>query len=291
MFYSRLSRRPARLMAGTLIIVGSACSKGANQRPSVDSGTSSAAVSSPADSTTARDTGNTPGTMANRDSGTASNNTTPTSHPDSPGRTQTSGAAQPAPAKPPVKPNIDPGRVTPKPRTSAAPDSAASAPESTSATRDSSSAPVSQPTASGQQDQLLKYDAASNTVTFQLIGGPNGFQFNGYSNGGATLTLPSKANVVINFVNKDGTPHSAEVISGEGPIPNAGGDPAIPRAYTNQMLQGLPQEGTDVMRFTVPASGTYRIFCGVPGHGLSGMWIWMKVNPAAKVPSFGATKG
>jgi plastocyanin len=275
MFYSRLSRRPApRLMAGTLIIVGSACSKGTNQRPSVDSGTTSAAVSSPADSATARDSGNTPDTMANRDSSSPSNSTTPTSGPDSSGRPETNTAAKPAPAKPPVKPNIDPGRITPKPRTVAAPDSGASA----------------QPAASGQQDQLLKYDAASNTVTFQLIAGPNGFQFNGYSNGGATLTLPSKANAVINFVNKDGTPHSAEVISGEGPIPNAGGDPAIPRAYTNQLSQGLAQEATDVMRFTVPASGKYRIFCGVPGHGLSGMWIWMVVDPAAKAPSFGPTK-
>jgi sulfocyanin len=212
--------------------------------------------------------------MANRDSSSPSNSTTPTSHPDSSGRPQTNAAAKPAPANPPVKPNIDPGRITPKPRTVAAPDSGASA----------------QPVASGQRDQPLKYDAASNTVTFQLIAGPNGFQFNGYSNGGATLTLPSKANVVINFVNKDGTPHSAEVISGEGPIPNAGGDPAIPRAYTNQLLQGLAQEATDVLRFTVPASGKYRIFCGVPGHGLSGMWIWMVVDPAAKAPSFGPTK-
>jgi hypothetical protein len=127
-------------------------------------------------------------------------------------------------------------------------------------------------------------------VTFELIGGPHGFQFNGYASGGATLTLPPKANVVMNFVNKDGTPHSAEIISGEGPIPNAAGDPAIPRAYTNQALQGLPQEGSDVMRFQVPESGTFRIFCGVPGHGLSGMWIWMKVDPAAKTPSFRPTK-
>jgi hypothetical protein len=127
-------------------------------------------------------------------------------------------------------------------------------------------------------------------VTFDLIGGPNGFQFNGHASGSATLTLPPKANVVMNFVNKDGTPHSAEVISGEGALPNAGGDAALPRAYTNQLLQGLPQEGSDVMKFQAPESGTFRIFCGVPGHGLSGMWIWMKIDPKAKVPSFGPTK-
>jgi hypothetical protein len=169
-----------------------------------------------------------------------------------------------------VKPSIDPGR---KQTTSQPP---------------APSADAGMKTAS--QSQYLKYDASSNTVTFELIGGPTGFQFNGYSSGGATLTLPSKANVVMNFINKDGTPHSAQVISGEGPLPNAAVDAALPRAYTNQLLQGLPQEGSDVMRFTVPESGTYRIFCGVPGHGLSGMWIWMKVDPAAKAPSFGPTK-
>jgi sulfocyanin SoxE-like protein len=137
-------------------------------------------------------------------------------------------------------------------------------------------------------DKGLSYDPATNTVTFELIAGP--FSFNGYRNGEGSLVVPSKANMVINFVNKDGTPHSAIVISGEGPIPNSATDPAIQRAYTNKVLEGLPQEGSDVMRFPVPDSGTYRIFCGVPGHGLSGMWIWLKVDPAAKAPSFGPTK-
>jgi hypothetical protein len=183
-----------------------------------------------------------------------------------------------SPRKPPVKPSIDPGRkASPGQPTVAVPKPAPATPAAVP------------PAAAPDQGQYLKYDAASNTVTFELIGGPQGFQFNGYSSGGATLVLPPKANVVMNFVNKDGTPHSAQVISGEGPIPNAAVDAAIPRAYTNKVLEGLPQEGSDVMRFAVPESGTYRIFCGVPGHGLSGMWIWMKVDPSAKAPSFGPT--
>jgi len=137
-------------------------------------------------------------------------------------------------------------------------------------------------------DEWLSYDAATNTVTFELIAGP--FAFNGYRDGGATLLVPSKATIVMNFVNKDGTPHSAIVISGDGSIPNAPTDPAIPRAYTNKVLEGLPQEAKDVMRFPVPENGTYRIVCGVPGHGLSGMWIWLKADPAVKQPTFGPTK-
>jgi len=143
-------------------------------------------------------------------------------------------------------------------------------------------------TFSAPTDQWLSYDAGTNTVTFELIAGP--FTFNGYRDGGATLLVPAKAKIVINFVNKDGTPHSAIVISGDGPIPNSPTDPAIPRAYTNKALEGLPPEATDGMRFPVPANGAYRIVCGVPGHALSGMWIWLKVDPAVKQPSFGPTQ-
>jgi hypothetical protein len=51
-------------------------------------------------------------------------------------------------------------------------------------------------------------------------------------------------------------------------------------------VQGLPQGAKDVMRFTAPEGASYRIFCGVPGRGLSGMWIRFKVDPAAKAPSW-----
>jgi sulfocyanin len=185
---------------------------------------------------------------------------------------------EPAKAPPPPKPSIDPGRKT-SPKRITIPKTAVPPKDST---------PAAAPTTAGADDQWLKYDAASNTVTFELIAGP--FNFNGFTSGGATLIVPAKANVVMNFVNKDGTPHSAQIISGDGPLPNAAVEAAIPRAYTNKVLEGLPQEGKDVMRFTVPESGQYRIFCGVPGHGLSGMWIWMSVDPSVKTPSFGPTK-
>jgi len=183
-------------------------------------------------------------------------------------------ASLPAPATPPAPaPRTPVGHPVPKPPTRDSP-----------ATRvDTAAAPASE----AAPDEWLAYDPATNTVTFELIAGP--FTFNGYRNGEGSLVVPSKANMVINFVNKDGTPHSALVISGDGPIPNAASDPVIPRAYTNKVLEGLPQEAGDVMRFPVPESGTYRIFCGVPGHGLSGMWIWLRVDPAAKAPSFGPT--
>jgi len=150
------------------------------------------------------------------------------------------------------------------------------------------------PAPHGPASEWLTWDAATNTATFKLVAGAPGakspFNFNGYTDGEATLVIPPKALVVINFVNEDGTPHSAEVITGKDPIPNMGGDPAIPAAYTKDVTQGLPQFGKDVMRFRVPDQGEYRIFCGVPGHGLSGMWILFRVDPGAKAASFRATK-
>ena len=143
------------------------------------------------------------------------------------------------------------------------------------------------PADTGDSAQYLSFDAASNTVTFKLVAGP--FVFNGAGNGEATLTLPPKSNVVMNFVQDDGTPHSAEIASGDGPVPNSGGNPAIPRAYTNKVIEGLAQGATDVMKFTAPDAGKYRIICGVPGHATGGMWIWMAIDPSAKTPSFGKT--
>jgi hypothetical protein len=264
MFSPTRRRDEALFLTGLLAGISAAgCSKAADRQPSTES-----AASPPADRTMS-DSGTRPAdttTAARSEASVASTAGTPKSV-AKPSPTDT--PAKPAHTAPLPKPNIDPGR---KPPVTPA---------------DTSKAAVTTPTPAGQ-DQWLKYDAGSNTVTFELIAGP--FTFNGFSKGGGTLMLPAKANVVINFINKDGTPHSAEVISGDGPIPNAATDPAIPRAFTNKVLEGLPQEASDVIRFTVPDSGTYRIFCGVPGHGLSGMWIWMKVDPTAKAPSFGPTK-
>jgi sulfocyanin len=144
--------------------------------------------------------------------------------------------------------------------------------------------------AAAQDSKYLKWDPATKTVTFELIAGGEGasspFNFNGYVDGEANLVVPSGVNVVMNFVQKDGTPHSAELIADKDPMPNMATDPAIQRAYTNKVAEGLPQEAKDVIRFTAPDSGSYRIFCGVPGHGLSGMWIRFTVDPGAKEPKF-----
>jgi len=142
----------------------------------------------------------------------------------------------------------------------------------------------------------LSFDAATRTVKFKLIAGMTGgakspFNFNGFTSGEFTLTVPQDATVVISFENRDGTPHSAEVIGGDGPLPSMGGNPAIPRAYTKQATEGIAQFGTDLLRFKASPAGSYRLFCGVPGHGQSGMWIRFTVSPQANAPAMALTPG
>jgi sulfocyanin len=151
-------------------------------------------------------------------------------------------------------------------------------------------------TGPGPDSTWLSWNSQTKTAGFKLIAGIPGnakspFNFNGYTDGELTLAVPVGATVVIQFVNNDGTPHSAEVIDGTQPIPNMGGDPAIPRAYTKAVTEGIAQGGTDVMRFIAQPAGDYRIACGVPGHGLSGMWIRFKVSVDAEVPTVSVTSG
>src|SRR5438034_11386475 len=136
----------------------------------------------------------------------------------------------------------------------------------------------------------LSFDAAARSARFQLIAGLTGLNgalnFNGFSDGGLTFVVPVGWRTEIDFRNHDGMlPHSAEVIAPQTPLPIQPVDPAIPRAFTLRLTQGLPSEATDMMRFDAQLAGDYLIFCGVPGHGAAGMWIRLRVSATAKTPA------
>lgn len=134
----------------------------------------------------------------------------------------------------------------------------------------------------------IAWNAATKTATYALIAGAPGakspFNFNGYVDGELTVVVPVGATVVMNFVNEDGVPHSAAVIEDKDPMPTEAPNAAIPRAYTIKAVEGMNQGEKDVMRFKTDVAGRYRIFCGVPGHGLSGMWIRLRVDATATEP-------
>jgi hypothetical protein len=132
------------------------------------------------------------------------------------------------------------------------------------------------------------------TVTFQLIAGLTGLNgalnFNGFRDGGLTLTVPRGSRVVMAFRNNDGMlPHSAEVISNVSPVPPGPVAPVFARAFTVRLEEGLPPQGQDTLRFVADREGSYLIFCAVPGHGTQGMWIRLYVGDKTSKPGLALT--
>ena len=154
--------------------------------------------------------------------------------------------------------------------------------------------PVAAQSASVLDPSWLQVDTTTKTVTFQLVAGLTGLNgalnFNGFRDGGLTLTVPLGWNVVMHFRNHDGMlPHSAEVIDTVHPLPLQPVSPAFPKAFTVRLAEGIPSEGRDDLLFIADKGGSYLIFCGVPGHGASGMWIRLMVSNSVSQPSLAAT--
>jgi sulfocyanin len=139
-------------------------------------------------------------------------------------------------------------------------------------------------------NEFISYDSAAKTVALKLFaahGSVNGgMNFNGASNGNATITVPAGWTVSWMFKNEDAIPHSAIVLANKMPLPAQPQDPAIPRAYTQDVTGGLPTGGTDQTTFKASQAGQYVIACGVPGHAPSGMWIRFDVSADAKAPTY-----
>ena len=140
----------------------------------------------------------------------------------------------------------------------------------------------------------LQADTVTKTATFQLVAGLTGLNgalnFNGFRDGGLTLTVPLGWTVLMHFRNHDGMlPHSAEIIANTHPLPVGPVAPAFARAFTVRLEQGLVSEQTDDLRFIADRGGSYLIFCGVPGHGAAGMWARLAVSGSVRKPSVAAT--
>lgn len=139
-------------------------------------------------------------------------------------------------------------------------------------------------------NEFMSYDPAGKTVALKVLAGHgsvNGsLNFNGASNGSATITIPVGWTVAMNFKNEDAIPHSAIMLPNKMPFPAQPQDPAIPRAYTADVTGGLMTGKTDQTRFKASPAGQYLLACGVPGHAPSGMWIHFNVSADAKVPTY-----
>jgi sulfocyanin len=146
----------------------------------------------------------------------------------------------------------------------------------------STPAPGARPSAAASSgsagvSQYLSADAATKSVTIDLIAGKSGasstFNFDGYTDGKLTISVPVGWKVTVNCRNQGSIPHSCSVVSGASST-----TPAFPGATSPNPVSGVPPGSTQTFSFTPDRAGTFRIACLVPGHEDAGMWIVFQVT-------------
>ncbi len=125
-------------------------------------------------------------------------------------------------------------------------------------------------------DKILASDAASKTVTVNLIAGQGtaakGFNFNGYSNGDMHIQIPTGWRVRVSMIDESNTPHSALIVPWKERLGGAL-HAAFAHSAPADFRSGI-EKGDDPQKFTFTAgkAGKYAIVCGVRGHIDAGMW-------------------
>lgn len=144
-------------------------------------------------------------------------------------------------------------------------------------------------TATAADPSWMTVDAAKKAVHFEIkmgtSGEASGLNFNGYSSGHLTITVPLGWNVSMNAVNDDSLPHSVEVVDAQKQAPMDALPPAFPQAETVRLKEGLAPNKSDSLSFTADKEGRFWLMCGVAGHAQGGMWDWFVVSKAATIPT------
>jgi sulfocyanin len=131
--------------------------------------------------------------------------------------------------------------------------------------------------------------ASRQPVEFTLVasgtGANGGFNFNGYSKGALTITVPVGRTVVIHYHNNGNLRHSLDVIAYAGKQPDKAPDPVFAGGSTKDRVDGIGIFQQETLTFAARRSGKYEFLCGVLGHAQAGMWDYLIVSPAATAPS------
>ena len=134
----------------------------------------------------------------------------------------------------------------------------------------------------------MRVDTAAKTVTMDIVAGQsnanNNWNYNGYFNGNATITVPQGYQVTINFRNNDpAIAHSLGIGTQVGNYPPQFQNPqpvfagAMSTNPTDVMNATKPG-ATETIRFTAGTAGEYAMVCYVPAHATAGMWVRFNVS-------------
>jgi sulfocyanin len=139
----------------------------------------------------------------------------------------------------------------------------------------------------------MAIDVGAKKVQMDVVAGFNAnnssWNFNGYYEGGMTVVVPEGWHVEITLSNRDGgVPHSLVVMAdpGDAELPLQAGreQAAFARAYSKSPEQGISAGDQDTIAFKTDKTGDFLWFCGVPGHGQSGMWTRFAATRDAETP-------
>jgi sulfocyanin len=135
---------------------------------------------------------------------------------------------------------------------------------------------------------FLRLSAKPKTVKLTVIAaytaGNYGMNFNGFSFGKATYTIPAGWTVEIDFINPSPVPHSAIVVEKDQVKKLQMGDPAFKGASVPKPVEGISTNKAS-FQFTADEAGDYAIACGFPSHALAGHWVALEVSAKATVPT------
>ena len=163
----------------------------------------------------------------------------------------------------------------------------ATTPPAAAASEPASPAPADSNRVAADSFPWLEVDSAGRTASVNLLvtrkpGAPSAL-INGYRAGEARIIIPVGWTVKWNWRSTDSTaPHSLVVMVQREKIPLEGGRPSFSNAMTRMVTEGLRPGQIDQSTFEAEEAGWYWMMCGVPGHGLEGEWLELRVDPDAR---------
>jgi sulfocyanin len=121
------------------------------------------------------------------------------------------------------------------------------------------------------------------TITAGLTDALNHWNFNGYTRGEATITVPQGYTVTIDLVNND--PVMAHSVGISTVTSNFGAmldntiafEGAVTADAASMTDATLPGE-TESISFVAATAGNYSMACLIVGHAATGMWVYFNVS-------------